>query len=991
MNDDEANHRPYEPYISEYEAALGLASGVYLQGQVRINNDGTLCFVKVDDEAASKRKDNELLIRLKNEYLGKEKPAHLLHSGPALDRIRRVHGRLTSNPVFTEEDFTVNPAPHDVEPGVREFPIASDDHDVFIPTGRYRNRAFDGDVVVVQELTKPKSKAKPNDINQTDAPKQADEKILTEQMILSGQYIPETSDDDSGDEDETEGPTLPANAEPASTTKKRLKGSVVHVLKRAEKRLYTGTLHMLQPRREGDDAKENTERSATQKPKPERLPKKVATVSEVNAPKNIWFKPNDKRVPCMLVPIGHAPRGFLQSRGVGYEGTLYVCTIVYWGKRTFSPIGQIIEKLGKVNELHVGTTAILRAFSVPSHSFSQSVIDCLPPAEFKIPDTERERRRSFVDDVLFSIDPKGARDLDDTVSLSKLPNGNYEIGVHIADVSHFVLPDTELDFEAGKRCTSIYLVDTVVPMLPRRLSESLCSLNPGVERLAFSVVWEMTPDATMKSVWFGKSIILSNCKLAYEDAQQVIEGGSLNAGIEVHGKSTRHRVQEAIHVFYDLSKQMRARRFSEGALSLNSIRLKFALDKHNEPTSCEVAELQDANRLIEEFMLLANMSVARLISSTFPESALLRRHPPPSSTLIKQFAEKAARLGYPINVDSAGSLEASLSGLPDDVRMVLMLHCIRPMRRAEYFSTGCMDPEHYAHYGLSVPVYTHFTSPIRRYADVIVHRLLARALEQIDWKVPDSAECKQIADECNRKRELARAAQEASQHFYLCRYISRQITASETQAPLECEAVVVWLEKDWIDVVLPEYGIERRFFLAKMAVEDYSYDKDENQISIGWKAEQTDYWEPVQAEAHSLIVDEEKDTIEEPEGEHDVDMDEATGEAVAAEMESRQALNARRRRLLDETVELETKKLATVRAVFHSTCQALSRDQILENSFRIRFPPAFRPKSMAAAAQSCQKISVFSKLQVLLTADLEKYPPVVNLQLQNPFAKRAGN
>ncbi|RKP24583.1 hypothetical protein SYNPS1DRAFT_16981, partial [Syncephalis pseudoplumigaleata] len=305
-------------------------------------------------------------------------------------------------------------------------------------------------------------------------------------------------------------------------------------------------------------------------------------------------------------------------------------------------------------------------------------------------------------------------------------NGNYSIGVHIADVSHFVTPHTALDEEAQKRGSTTYLVDRAIPMLPPLLCEQLCSLQPGVDRLAFSVIWHMTPEGRILDTWYGRTIIRSCCQLSYEHAQTVIEGGELPDNLKVDRAHSAAQIAEDIRLLHQLSQGLRKRRYDDGAVSIHSVKLAFDLDEAGMPVDCHVYERKASHILIEEFMLLANISVAKRIAVTFPEQALLRRHAPPISRRMDSFTELSQQLGHHIDGSSSQRLQESLAAIDDPE--VLCCLCIKSMRRARYFCTGAMDITGFHHYALNTPLYTHFTSPIRRYADIIVHRLLAASL-----------------------------------------------------------------------------------------------------------------------------------------------------------------------------------------------------------------------------------------------------------------------
>src|SRR5690606_22946272 len=328
------------------------------------------------------------------------------------------------------------------------------------------------------------------------------------------------------------------------------------------------------------------------------------------------------------------------------------------------------------------------------------------------------KRRDFRPVTTFTIDPADAKDFDDAISFQQLPNGHYEIGVHIADVTHFVQPDSPLDKEAFERGTSVYLVDRVIPMLPERLSNDLCSLRPNEDRLVFSAVFEMDSNANLVKEWFGKGIIHSDRRFSYEEAQQIIDqqAGEFSTELQTLNK---------------LAHILRDRKFKHGAISFESTEVKFHLDATGKPLGVYVKERKDAHKLIEDFMLLANRRVAEFVGKQSKgnnkKTFVYRVHDVPKAESITAFAQFAARFGYKINTKPDRETARSLNNVMERIegtkeQNVLTTLAIRSMAKAIYTTKKT------SHYGLAFDYYTHFTSPIRRYPDVMVHRLLEHYL-----------------------------------------------------------------------------------------------------------------------------------------------------------------------------------------------------------------------------------------------------------------------
>ncbi|MFD1631969.1 ribonuclease R [Pseudopedobacter beijingensis] len=419
-----------------------------------------------------------------------------------------------------------------------------------------------------------------------------------------------------------------------------------------------------------------------------------------------FFIPDDRK---MLYDI-FIP---LEDLNGAKNGVKALARITDWPEGAKNPVGIIKSVLGKEGENDTEMNAILAEYGFPL-KFPDEVEEEANAISDKIPAEEIKKRRDFRDILTFTIDPFDAKDFDDAISFRKLENGNYEIGVHIADVSHYVTPDTPLDKEAYERGTSVYLVDRVIPMLPERLSNNLCSLRPNEEKLCFSAVFEMNDDAQIITEWFGKTVIESNRRFAYEEVQEIIEAKS-------------GEYADEILKINDLAYILRDRKFKQGAINFESTEVKFKLDETGKPIGVYVKERKDAHKLIEDFMLLANRKVAEFISKKgkgkHKLTFIYRAHDSPNLETLNAFSQFASRFGYKISTKSDRDIARSMNKLMSEVegkkeQNVLTQLAIRSMAKAIYTTKSS------SHYGLAFDFYTHFTSPIRRYPDVMVHRLL---------------------------------------------------------------------------------------------------------------------------------------------------------------------------------------------------------------------------------------------------------------------------
>ncbi|ENA1813624.1 ribonuclease R [Flavobacterium psychrophilum] len=406
------------------------------------------------------------------------------------------------------------------------------------------------------------------------------------------------------------------------------------------------------------------------------------------------------------------------------QGDVVLVHIEDWPKKADSPFGAVTKVLGKPGEHNTEIHAILAEYGLPSE-FPVEVEIFAQKIDTSIQESEIAKRRDMRQTLTFTIDPKDAKDFDDALSFKKLENGNYEIGIHIADVSHYLQEGTILDDEAYQRATSVYLVDRVVPMLPEVLSNFACSLRPNEEKYTFSAIFEIDEKATVINQWFGRTVIDSNQRFAYEEAQYIIEtkDNTIPVDISITGSSyiVSDEIVAATLKLDELAKIMRRKRMNDGAISFDKVEVKFNLSQDGEPEGVFFKVSKDANHLIEEFMLLANRKVAEYIGKQ-KKTFIYRIHDEPNEDKLFAMQAVIAKFGYKIDF-RGGEISKSLNALMAEVngtkeQNLIDTLAIRTMSKAKY------STENIGHYGLAFDYYSHFTSPIRRYPDVMVHRLL---------------------------------------------------------------------------------------------------------------------------------------------------------------------------------------------------------------------------------------------------------------------------
>ena len=457
------------------------------------------------------------------------------------------------------------------------------------------------------------------------------------------------------------------------------------------------------------------------------------------------------------------------------DGDKVLVRITQWTSR--SPYGVIEKVLGKPGEHQTEIHAILAEYGLPSE-FPQEVEQYAQQLDTTIKEEEIARRRDMRGALTFTIDPRDAKDFDDALSFQPLENGNFEIGVHIADVSHYVQPDTILDEEAYQRATSIYLVDRVVPMLPEVLSNFACSLRPEEEKYTFSAVFELSPRAEIRKVWLGRTVICSDARFAYEEAQAVIEAFTTaepadfvmpeEVSIRPEGSYTVSKeMVEAIVSLNALAEILREKRMKAGAISFDKVEVKFLLDEHNNPLGVYTKESKEANKLIEEFMLLANRKVAEY-ASKLQKTFVYRIHDVPDEEKLLQMQGIIARFGYKLNLKDKKNISHSINHLLQEVhgkkeQNLVDTLAIRSMSKAAY------STHNIGHYGLAFDDYTHFTSPIRRYPDVMVHRLLQLYLDGAPSA--DEAAYEQKCKHSSQMENLATSAERDSIKYMQIKYM----------------------------------------------------------------------------------------------------------------------------------------------------------------------------------------------------------------------------
>lgn len=534
----------------------------------------------------------------------------------------------------------------------------------------------------------------------------------------------------------------------------------------------------------------------------------------------VFLIPMDKRIPKIR----------MRTRLAGeLIGKRVVVTMDSWDQDSRYPVGHFVRSLGDLEAKGAETEALLLEYDVQYRPFPKVVLDCLPPDghDWKVPQDISDpgwiSRIDLRDLLVCSIDPPGCVDIDDALHARLLPNGNYEVGVHIADVSNFVKPGNAMDQEASVRGTTVYLVDKRIDMLPMLLGTDLCSLKPYVERFAFSIIWEVSRDGDVLSSKFSKSVIRSREAFSYEAAQNRIDN-----------KSAQDELTKGMRVLLELSRKFKQRRMDAGALNLSSPEVRVEAESEtSDPVDVKTKQLLATNSLVEEFMLLANISVAERIYSAFPQTALLRRHgAPPKNNFEELTNQLKVKRGMELRTESSKALADSLDTCIDPkepfLNTLVRIMATRCMMSAEYFSAGTQAYPEFRHYGLASEIYTHFTSPIRRYADLIVHRQLAAAIEyeQPDSSIYSKNKLEAICKNINVRHRNAQLAGRASIEYYVGQALKGRVISEE--------GFVMKVFSNGFVVFVPRFGIEGLIRLRDLATPEpeASFDNENYRLQL---------------------------------------------------------------------------------------------------------------------------------------------------------------
>lgn len=728
------------------------------------------------------------------------------------------------------------------------------DADIFICGSKDRNRALEGDLVAVELLDvdevwgqkrEKEEKKKRKDITDTrtggsnagnadrahrDNSTNGDDQPGTgEGGIRRRGSLRQRPTQKKNDDVEVEGQSLLlVEEEEVNDEQKPLyAGHIVAVIERVAGQMFSGTLGLLRPSSQATKEKQEAERAARDGNSGRHQEQR-----QQDKPKIVWFKPTDKRVPLIAIPTEQAPRDFVEKHQE-YADRIFVACIKRWPITSLHPFGTLVEQLGKMGELKVETDALLRDNNFASDDFSDAVTRSVGLDEWSLEkedETAIAARRDFRDEKTFTIDPNGANELDDAIHVKTEVDGKIEIGIHIADVAHFIKANSLVDREARKRGAAVYLMNRSCAMLPPKIASEVCSLLPGKDRLTVSVIFKVhahTGAVSDEETWIGKSIIKSSGKLTYKEVDAVLSG---NLDTKLDGADFKQ-----IQILHAVAQKWREQRLGTDGETIAPLRLIYQLDDENVPVEQNIFDSTPSHELIEELMHKANAYVAQKIAKGLPEKALLRRQGPPNPRRLQTFADRMNKIGYEIDTTTSGTLQNSLFKVDDtNIRKGMETLLVKAMHRAKYFIAG-KTPQHlFPHYALNLPFYTHFTNPSRRYADLVVHRQLEVVLS--DGKIEYTEDIETLVkttESCNTKKDSAQNAQEQSVHIESCRIMDRK--REEVGGELISEGIVLCVYDSAFDVLIPEYGFEKRVHCDQLPLKKAEFRKNERVLELYWE------------------------------------------------------------------------------------------------------------------------------------------------------------
>lgn len=721
------------------------------------------------------------------------------------------------------------------------------DADIFICGSKDRNRALEGDLVAVELLDvdevwgqkrEKEEKKKRKDITDTrsgstagtsqSGSTNAEDASTGEGGIRRRGSLRQRPTQKKNDDVEVEGQSLllVEEEEISDEAKPLYAGHIVAVIERVAGQMFSGTLGLLRPSSQATKEKQEAERAARDGGRPQEHSR------QQDKPKIVWFKPTDKRVPLIAIPTEQAPRDFVEKHQ-DYADRIFVACIKRWPITSLHPFGTLVEQLGKMGDLKVETDALLRDNNFSSDEFSDAVLRSVNLQDWSIAKEEEAAiatRRDFRSETTFTLDLAGTGELGNAVHVKTESDGKIEIGVHVPDIAHFVKANSLVDREAKKRGTAVHLVNRTCALLPPQIANEVCTLAPNEDRLTVSVVFRVNPQTGAVAegdTWIGRSIIKSSAKLSLEQIDDALTGESTFKHETVQAKD--------VQILNAVAQKFREARLGSEDEPIAPLRLLHQLDDENIPIKHNLFDSTSGTELVEELQHKVNAYVAQRLAQELPEKALLRRQGAPNARRLQTFVERMRAIGYDFDTTSSGTVQNSLFKVDDnDIRKGMETALVKSMNHAKYYISGKTNKLLWPHYALNLPLYTHFTAPTRRYADLVVHRQLEAVLSEgkIEY-TEDVDNLVKTVESCNTKKESAQNAQEQSIHIESCRIMDRK--RQEVNGDLISEGIVLCVYESAFDVLIPEWGFEKRVHCDQLPLKKAEFRKEKRVLELYWE------------------------------------------------------------------------------------------------------------------------------------------------------------
>lgn len=853
------------------------------------------------------------------------------------------------------------------------------DADIFICGSKDRNRALEGDLVAVELLEvdevwgskkEKEEKKKRKDAGPDEKEESAGASSATGPSGFSSKpfgnnglkrrgSLKQRPTQKKNDDVEVEGQSLLLVEEEALSDeiKPLYAGHIVAVIDRFPGQMFSGTLGLLRPSSQATKDKQDAERK-------ERGGDEGGSYGNNNnhhynhnhnhRPKIVWFKPTDKRVPLIAIPTEQAPNDFVENHEK-YSDKIFVASIKRWPITSLHPFGTLVEILGSGEDLQIEIEAILRDNNFTADIFPEQVMASLPSPEEQeeelITEDDVEARRDFSSEYVIAFSPLGTPNdiVEQAVHVKKISDNKVELGIHITDVTHFCLENSSLDREARKRGTAVFLKQRTVPLLPPDFLKYV-SFKAGKCSVAISVVFEMdTKTCEIHDTWIGESLITPKHVLSYEAVSKILDEDS-------ESKSTQAEV-DYIKTLRFISNMFCQQRLGLDKADLPILGLLNYVDDESVVVSANIFEGSPVRQILDELSIKVNTAVAQKIFAVLGDKALLRRHSDPILQKIESFIESVKNLNLDMDTTSSASIQKSILNIEDGVvRKGLEALLYKCMTRARYFVAGKVESDNHGHYFLNLPLYTHFTSPLRRYADIVVQRQLKAVVRGEDYTA-DITDLVNIADSCTFKKDCAKNAQEQSIHLDVCQKIHKRAAVT---GQLVIDSIIIQVYESAFDVLIPEYGIEKRVHGDQLPLRKAEFDKKTRLLEL--------YWEGG-IDSATYIPDDEKNVKSGP-----ITRGRGRASSAASALAQEQAL------LKDGQIDLSKLNLKSEEELKKDNGKYADSDKILAPFFE-------NVTTRVDNGERVQEIRVLQHVPVLLRADLGKSIPCLTVRALNPFTK----